>query len=188
MVVENFIFDESEDGQSVVEFLLLLPMLVGMTLILIKTNTAIQISIINQQYSRAHTLFITFNNPFYPLINRQNEFAENSMNQIVIGVSNQSLSEDATTYNPKATVQSISRSKKVAGSNATGEEPSLRSDVRVRNTVTLCTQTLYVKSGGKTAPLNSYVGSGYDLNLALNNLHDSTSFSTLCGGAIPYEQ
>ena len=53
-----------EDGQSIVEFLVSLPLLVGLAVVLIRVNSAIQMSIVNQQYARAQTLNLTYNSPF----------------------------------------------------------------------------------------------------------------------------
>jgi len=43
---------ENNKGQSLFEFILLLPVLLGFSTILIRINTAIQISIVNQQFTR----------------------------------------------------------------------------------------------------------------------------------------
>ncbi len=42
-----------ESGQSVLEFLLLIPLIVALTVLLVKMNAVIQVSIVNQQYARA---------------------------------------------------------------------------------------------------------------------------------------
>src|SRR5690606_10882360 len=56
-----------ESGQSVLELLFMLPILVGMAVLLIRINMAIQVSINNQKYARAQTLYLTFNNSVYPV-------------------------------------------------------------------------------------------------------------------------
>jgi hypothetical protein len=52
---------DGEAGQSLLEFLLMFPMLLALVIVLIRVNTAIQISIVNQQYARAQTFVLTSN-------------------------------------------------------------------------------------------------------------------------------
>ncbi|MEO5970142.1 MAG: hypothetical protein ABIQ95_09460, partial [Bdellovibrionia bacterium] len=54
----------NNEGQSVIEFIFMLPLLIGMSTLLVNINTAIQMGIVNQQYARFQTLFLTFNSPF----------------------------------------------------------------------------------------------------------------------------
>ncbi len=181
---------KKEEGQSVVEFLLMLPILIGMTVILTKINTAIQISIVNQQYARAQTHFLTYNSPYYPTLRKQQRLIETSSNQLVVGVSDNAAGGSDTKYVPKATVQSIARSRRVVGSDAAKEEPTQRAKVRIRNTVTLCTQTLTVPTRSGTAPLLQVASAGGAMMNAVgvSNLNESTVFSNMCGSAMKYEQ
>ena len=112
-----------ESGQSVFEFLIVLPMLIGMTIILIRVNTAIQISIVDQQYARAQVLFLAFNSPFYPALDKQSsQLVANGTSQMMVGVSDNPAG--ASNYSPKATVQLIARSKANSGSDSPQEEPA----------------------------------------------------------------
>jgi hypothetical protein len=132
-----------DSGQAMVEFLLLLPAIVILTVVMVKTNTAIQVSIVNQQYARAQALWLTFNSPVFPeLRHRVKNFQAGvkMSNQMVIGVSQNSFPEEGDeVYQPEATIQNVSRLK-TGGNNDPQIEPDARSQVRIRTTVSLCTQ------------------------------------------------
>ncbi|OFZ19708.1 MAG: hypothetical protein A2X94_16775 [Bdellovibrionales bacterium GWB1_55_8] len=133
-----------EKGQSLLEFLLLLPVLLGLVSMMVKANTAIQVSIVNQQYARAQALFLTYNSPVFPQNRlRQESLTGRGYNQMVIGVSADKV-EDAST--PVATVQQVAR-KGVQGNENSAEEPELRAAVRVRTNVVLCTQQNVLADG-----------------------------------------
>jgi hypothetical protein len=134
----------ADSGQAMVEFLLLLPAMVILLVVMVRVNTAIQVSIVNQQYARAQALWLTFNSSIYPeLRHRVKNFQTgNKMsNQMVIGVSQNSFPDEETddVYQPEATVQNVSRLK-TGGNDDPQTEPDARSKVRIRTTVSLCTQ------------------------------------------------
>ncbi|MGK5086262.1 hypothetical protein WDW86_01785 [Bdellovibrionota bacterium FG-2] len=149
----------NEQGQSILEFVFMLPLLVGITMMLIKINTVIQFSIVNQQYARAQALTLAGNSPIYPRLGLRVTDLENKFyNQMILGVADNaapSKEDDGSSedYHPKASNYNIS-SKKVSGDGGQpGEEPTSRALVRVRNTVTLCTQTNVVQVDGKWQPI-----------------------------------
>jgi hypothetical protein len=152
MVVRGLHKDDSESGQSVLEFLLMLPMLVGLVVILIKVNTAIQISIVNQQYARAHTLWLAFNSPVYPQLKlREPQLTAKQYNQMVLGVSTNPPPSEGE-FSPEAATHYIARKKGVP--DKADKDTDQRALVRVRDTVTLCTQPNVVKSqGGSYVPI-----------------------------------
>ena len=137
-------------GQAMVEFLLLLPAVVILIVVMVRVNTAIQVSIVNQQYARAQALWLAFNSSVYPeLRHRVKNFQSgNKMsNQMVIGVSQNSFPEEGDeVYQPEATIQNVSRLK-TGGSDDPQTEPDARSKVRIRTTVSLCTQPNVVDGG-----------------------------------------
>lgn len=145
-----------ERGQSVVEFLISLPLMLGLVVLLVRVNTAIQISIVNQQYVRAQAIFLTYNSPVYPELRlRSGAMHEEGFNQMLIGMSETAppSSESGREFYADAPVFSISRNK-VATDDESQQEPDRRSKIRVRTTVTLCTQTEVVPvSGGKPKPV-----------------------------------
>jgi hypothetical protein len=151
MVVNQMKKKTKEEGQSVVEFLLILPLLVGLVMLLIKVNTAIQLSIVNQQYSRAHIHWLAFNSAFFPQIgHRKVNFVPKGYNRMVIGVSdNKAGSSETDTYEPEASTQSVVRSGKAPQRDGSSkEELNSRARVRIRNTISLCTQSNVIASGG----------------------------------------
>lgn len=133
---------KSEEGQGVIELLLCFPLFVGLTILLARINTAIQMSIVDQQYARMQALFITYHSPFYPELSKRNWLVNTGSNQLILGVADNSFPSDGAGYNPKATEQLIARGRGRGGSNEPGVEPPLRGTVRIRNSVTLCTQNL----------------------------------------------
>ena len=160
MAVKGFSGDQShghsDSGQSVLEFLLTLPLLVGITILLVRVNTVIQISIVDQQYAREHALFLTFNSPTYPIKRLvQSDFIPKGTSRMIIGVANNTAPRDGGAYFPEATTFRITRDPRTRGDEGAHKEPRLRSSVRVRNTVELCTQNNLIQIGGAYQPLNA---------------------------------
>lgn len=151
-----------DSGQSIVEFLIMLPLLVGLTVVLLRVNSLIQISIVNQQYARAQALWIAFNSPVYPPVYsqgrplRKSAMEEKEYNRMVIGISeNQPDGEDGS-YTPETQTQMIARTKAKAGPEGPPqEEPSERGFVKVRTTVALCSQSFVMQGQGGTVPITS---------------------------------
>jgi hypothetical protein len=130
-----------ERGQSIIEFLVMLPLMVGLVVLLIRVNSAIQVSIVNQQYVRSQLLFLSYNSAFYPrLDHRVNSMANHGYNQMVLGMSEKALSggDDFTESNdqPDAPVTKIRRGRD--GNDDSQAEPDSRSRVRIRTSATLC--------------------------------------------------
>ncbi len=149
---------EKQGGQSVVEFLLLLPMLLAIPFLLIKVNSAVQTSIVNQQYSRSQTLFLAYNSPIYPELRFRvgsGKLESSGMSQITLGVSD-NLATGQDDYTPRATEQNVQRTKSedVGNNDNRFEGARLRGNVRVRGTVSLCTQTNSVATGTGFTPIN----------------------------------
>ena len=172
-------FRQDEQGQSIVEFLISLPLLIGLALVMIKVNSAIQMSIVDQQYARAQVLNLTYNSPFYPTKDKRSVLIGSQMNQMIVGVS-ENL-PGAGNFIPEASTQRITRLPKAPGPEAPQEEPKQRAKVRIRDTVTLCTQSVVIKpGGGGTVPFIS--ADRYAPMPA------SSSDLFICGGEVKYEQ
>ncbi len=178
-------------GQSLMEFVFGLPLMLGLAILMVKVNTAIQVSIVDQKYARAQALFLAYNSPFYPEKSKQLKLRSFLLNQILVGVSgNLDSSANSSEYTPEATVQSIARSPKnpqaLQASNENQAEPKAeRANVRIRNTVTLCTQNYMVgfTSPGGPFPVNPFVGFG------LSNLFDFVdghSLAAYCGSKMKF--
>ncbi len=138
----------------------MLPVILALLVVIIKIQTAIQISIVNQKYARGRALFLSYNNPVYPhrgLAAPQLE--AKGYNRMVIGVSDNSVTDEegVSSYTPRAITQTISRSASTAigGSNEDKAEPDRRNVVRVRTTVALCTPSWVVRAGGQYAPISA---------------------------------
>ncbi len=151
MVVRN------RRGQSLVEFVLMLPVLVGMFFLLLRVNQAIQVSIVNQKYSRQRLFELVGNSPQYPDVGKVPLLVQKSDNRMVIGVSEESTASIDADFQPSAPTMRITRSRRAAagGSNENSVEPNRRANVRIRNTVEICTPLLVAKSGTSAVPLAS---------------------------------
>jgi hypothetical protein len=148
---------EDESGQSIVEFLLMLPMLIGMVILLVRVNMAIQVSIVNQQYARAQALFLTFNSPHFPELEK---IKNGATNQLVAGVGDEVLpiERDDQPIAPAATSTMVARNRRLAGRQPTPQQTSEESGfVRVWNTVTLCSESKIMLVDGqeqRISPVN----------------------------------
>lgn len=151
----------SEQGQSLLEFLLTFPLLLGLTVITVRVNTAIQSSIVNQKYARAQTLFLTFNSPHYPerdvsggKTGIRDFLAAKGVNQMVVGVS-ETAPPDGGAFKPDAPSFKVNRTQATASADADpGSDPDETSKVLIRNTVTLCTETLAIQGENGVVPFS----------------------------------
>jgi hypothetical protein len=131
----------NQRGQSILEFLLTLPLMLGLVLILVRVNSAIQVSIVNQQYARSHALWLTFNSPVYPQLRlREGSLTANGDNQMVIGVAGNPAPEGGAKFPPEAATSYVARKKGFESVGEGEKEANERAQVRIRDTVTLCTQ------------------------------------------------
>jgi hypothetical protein len=174
------------NGQSVLEFLLMLPLMVGLVVLLVRANTAIQISIVNQQYARAQALFLTFNSPTYPQLElRQPHVTAKQYNQMIIGVADNPAPEDGSPYIPDAATQNVTRRKSGTRDEAK-TEPRERDKVRIRDTVTICTQVNIVPGqGGALVPVLEMGGPRFSVPVGKNNLTDQSAFQ-FCRAPVEY--
>jgi len=178
-------------GQSLLEFVFGLPLMLGLAILMIKVNMAIQVSIVDQKYARAQALFLTYNSPFYPEKEKQLKLKKYLLNQILVGVSgNLDSSANVSDYTPEATVQNIARSplnkKAMAASNEGGTDSMTeRANVRVRNTVTLCTQNYMVgfTTPGGPFPANPWVGLGFS---KVFDFSSGSALANYCGSKLKW--
>ncbi|MBY0470119.1 hypothetical protein K2X30_03050 [bacterium] len=150
---------KNQAGQSVLEFLIVLPMMVGLAVMLIKMNTAVQVSIVNQQYARAHTLWLAFNSNEYPEVKlRIPQLISKNYNKMILGISENSAPASGEIYLPEVIKMKITPGRSLAtdaGDQQNQEEPERRSIIRVRTSVSLCTQSNFVTAGGEKVPLGA---------------------------------
>jgi competence protein ComGC len=146
-------FKRDDEGQSVLELLLVLPLLMAILMMIIRVNTVIQMSIVDQKYARAQTLYIAGNAAEYPLrAHIVDELGRSGMNQLVVGVSEDPPS-DADGESDGATAASsyyIGRRPGGMGEMTdAGDDITRRTNIRVRNTVTICLPPISI--AGKAA-------------------------------------
>lgn len=126
------------------------PMMIGLAVVLIKVNTVIQFSIVNQQYARAQTLWLAFNHAWYPKVDkREPYFGQRGFNRMIVGMAENAAPEQDEPYVPEVSKHMIARRRALAGGEgSTQEEPAQRGFVHVRTTVSLCTPSNFIKAGG----------------------------------------
>jgi hypothetical protein len=134
MVVKN------EEGQAFFEFLLLLPLMLGVVMLLVKVNTATQVAIVNQQYARSQMLFLAYNSPYYPELRLRRTQKENT-ELMILGVADNVGPDtaDGSGFQPRATTQTITRPGAEIGNDDEKSEPEDRGRIRIRNNVAMCT-------------------------------------------------
>lgn len=143
----------NESGQSMIEFVLAAPLLLIVTIALVRVSVATQMSIVDQKYARSQALFITYNSSVFPRYNdyRLGFFEKQGINQMIIGVQEESMPEadaDADEDNQqKASTYNITRRKMTDDGSAQEEPEKGRALVRIRNTVSLCTQVNAFRGG-----------------------------------------
>ncbi len=171
---------KSEEGQSIVEFILLLPLMIGITLMMLKINMAIQVSIGNQKYSRMQAHHLTFNSPYYPQTSASSQGNRRApgMHRLVVGVG-----EDAVTgakSRPKAVEVFVARNRQIASksSDLGSAEPDSRANVRVRTTVALCTFSNRLGSGKPSTVSSEWVA----LDGSANGNPDQGKVFKFCDG------
>lgn len=152
-----------ESGQALVEFLLVIPAIILFFVLMVRINSAVQVSIVNQKWSRAHIHFLAMNSPVFPMLKFREDpsrgMAVSKSDQFVLGISGDLL-EDGDEVTPSATVIAIKGKRGLPGmptrgDNSNQSEPARRDQIRVRNTVTMCTQNNFVNSSGKGTPLDA---------------------------------
>ena len=138
---ESSTFVQNERGQSSIELLFFVPFLLGISTLLFKANSAIQVSLVHQKYARAQALFLAYNSPIYPERRfRTGDVLSTVGDQFTVGVS-QNIVTNAQAHEPVAAVIQVSRLGKPQselGNDQPGLEPPERGRVRIRTSVGPC--------------------------------------------------
>jgi hypothetical protein len=150
-----------QSGQSILEFLVTLPLMLGLVMLMIRVNTYIQMGVVNQQYARAQTLFVSGNGAEYPqrpLV--ITNLAKARYNQFVVAISDNEQSLDADPNTPQlATTYHIVPPGAPVGNDNAQTEATQRGNLRVRSSVTLCLPML-VSGGTPLRPINGFIQPG----------------------------
>ena len=158
-IISNIL--NSNEGQGILEVVLVLPFLFTFVILLYKMNMASQMAINNAQIARSQMFQLTANSPEYPRLEFRFKdlgakwIHEEGHARLVMGVSDKpaNSNEEVAEIEPIPQIQPVGRrGSTVKGSSDSGEV-SLRNEVRVRNTVAICTQFNSATSGGKRLDL-----------------------------------
>ena len=145
----------NKKGQSILEVIFVLPLLLLFVALLYKVNMAVQMAINNAQFSRSQVFTLTANSPNYPRLQfafyNTATFAGNQQDRLVMGVADPTAlsGSNAATgkIDPIPQTQKIGRANtSVKGSTEAGEV-NLRTEIRVRNTSAICTQLNSISKG-----------------------------------------
>ena len=149
---------QNEQGQSLLETIILLPFLFMLVAVLYKMMMATQMAIANTQYARSQLYVLTANSPEYPRLEfrlSSTMFAAANQDRMILGVSDPSALTSSSgqdgTIEPVPQQQNIVRAgSTVKGSSDRGEVQK-RTLIRIRNTAGICTQ---INAVAKKFPMN----------------------------------
>ncbi|NDG85297.1 MAG: hypothetical protein EBX52_09730 [Proteobacteria bacterium] len=132
-------------GQGLLEVMLVLPLLFMMVILMFRFNMALQMGINNVQFARSQIYILSGNSPEYPRLQFRHSpggFFSKSTDMILLGVADPQAIDEETADNlpPIPQVQRIGR-KGLPGVSTEPGEGLLRSEVNVRETSAICTQT-----------------------------------------------
>lgn len=130
------------EGQGLLELIFAVPVFIGFVWIFFKVNSAIQVSINNQQHSRGQILHLAFNSAVFPelkfRLGSSGMASTGAPNQFTAGTSADHVEPDSPV---NATVVSLARSPaQEQGESIQSLPGQVRTNIRIRDTVTICTQ------------------------------------------------
>ena len=135
-----------ESGQSLIEVLFLMPLVVVVVVLLYRSNAAIQMSIVNQKQLRGQALYVAMNSPTYPDLQMRRS-GESSMERVgysafVMGVTDDPTSDARGQLNAVAQVQAFGRpGRRIRGDTDCSEaDPTSRSKICLKTAIEFCTQ------------------------------------------------
>jgi len=142
----------NDEGQSLLEFLIALPMMIGISMLLVRVNTAIQASIVQQKYARGAIHFFTWNSPYYPEKNFSGRMGYGGSpqggagsNDFVLGVSGKTMVDGSgSNRSPQSLEVGITRNGPKHPPQGIPEESR---SVYLRNSLNLCTKSHLLGDG-----------------------------------------
>lgn len=138
---------KDESGQSLLEVVFLIPFLFMFVGLLYKIMMVMQMAMVNTQYARSQLYVLTANSSEYPRLEFRlfpNMFANQQQDRMILGVSDPEALMSSTGL--EGTIEQIPQTQKIQRTGATvlgsdeRGEVSKRTEIRVRNTVGICTQ------------------------------------------------
>lgn len=137
-------------GQTLLEFLIVLPLILVFIKITLKVNAASQISINNQKALHSKILDLASNSPFFPRIaNHEVSFVKKNRNFMTIGMVAGPF-DDANPATQIAPIHEISRDPATqAIKGPPGQEARSTTGVRVRTSAGMCPQVIAINVNGR---------------------------------------
>lgn len=136
-----------EEGQSLVEFIMLMPIVLTFLWYLIHVSLAINKSIVGQKHARSQLFLKMWNHRSGPI---SRDFFTSDRSHFYVGVSQELTGQNER---PKAPIERLGLGavpKKLTDANDDPGEPppnSLRQDIRVRTVFGICTHRKMKQSG-----------------------------------------
>lgn len=138
---------QQEEGQSLIEFIMIIPLLMAFVWYIVHINLAINKSIVGQKHARSQLFLKMYNHRSGPVLS---DFGNTDRSHFYIGVSGEVIQSAA---NPIAPVESLglgpSPKKNPEANDGEGEAPlgTFRQRVRIRTAFGICTHRKQVPDG-----------------------------------------
>lgn len=150
MLVERQILNE-EDGQSLIEFIMLIPIVLAFVWYLVHVSVAINKSIVGQKHARSQLFHKMWNHRSGPV---DRDFKSSDRSMFYVGVSGEIAAGDSVRAVAPFEVLGLGPNpKKMANANDEPGEPApnvYRQKVRVRSAFGICTHRKFNKDGSGT--------------------------------------
>lgn len=136
-----------EGGQSMIEFIMLIPLIMAFVWYLVHVNMAINKSIVGQKHARSQLFLKLYNHRSGPVAN---EFGRSERSHFYVGVSASPTGASNTAVAP---IESLGIGMNPTPNTAANDDPgdaepgSLRQRVRVRTAFGICTHRKRLKDG-----------------------------------------
>ncbi len=147
-------------GQSILEVVIVLPFLFTLVLLLFRFNMGIQMAINNVQHARAQIYVLAGNSPEYPRIEFRSAgltFFKRRMDLMILGVADPTAIDEGDysgdVMPPIPQIQRVGN-RSLPGASSEPGEGMPRTEVRVRETAAICTQSNGVGANLAFSPRN----------------------------------
>lgn len=138
---------KSERGQSLVEFLMLMPIILTFLWYLVHVSLAINKSIVGQKHTRSQLFLKMWNHRSGPVLK---DYDTSDRSHFFVGVSDEVTVQNTKAKAPVETLGIGAKPKKMPEANDEAGEPapnSLRQNIRVRTVFGICTHRKQNPSG-----------------------------------------
>lgn len=159
----------NQKGQSLFEFVILLPIMITILGLQYKGNTLSQISINNQKYARAQTLYLAFNSPYFPerRFDGNGNVFFNDVTLLELGMSNKVINQQSGNDIPTETKYPLLRAGETEFGNPGSPEGRNKQTGTpvIRTNVAICSHPRFVIGSGNPLSLMRFDTNEYPVNV-----------------------